>query len=447
LGWTTADLLEGYFWADLPGGHGGTDIWMARRETVEANFDPPVNLGPIVNSSSDEYQVPVSPDGLTLYVVSRRPDGYGGDDLWMTTRATRSDPWNAPTNLGPNVNSPSTEYNPYVSSDGLLLLFVSDRPGGLGHLDIYMTRRASPSDPWEQAVNLGAMVNTSAHDNFPHISADGSTLYFASWGRGGYGGLDIYQAPITRVVDFNGDGKAGGLEVRTLTELWGTDDSLCDIGPMPWGDGAVDIEDLKVLAGYIGEEVVDPTLIAHWALDETEGTVAYDRVGTNDGSVNGSAVWLPDGGAVGGAFEFDGATLITTDAVLDPAAAPFSVVAWVKVGLAGQVIVSQREGANWLTTDPVTGTLVTDLSGGRQGAPLYSDASLTDDNWHRVGFTWDGSDRSLYFDDILVAADTQVGLTPSDAGLNIGCGKNAEPSTFFTGLIDDVRIYNRAVKP
>jgi len=83
----------------------------------------------------------------------------------------------------------------------------------------------------------------------------------------------------------------------------------------------------------------------------------------------------------------------------------------------------------------------------RTGTPLFSDAVVTDGNWHRVGFTWDGSNRRLYVDDILVAEGEDVGLAECHGGLNIGCGKLMAPNTFFTGLIDDVRIYNRAVRP
>ena len=72
---------------------------------------------------------------------------------------------------------------------------------------------------------------------------------------------------------------------------------------------------------------------------------------------------------------------------------------------------------------------------------------MTDVDWHRVAFAWKSCNRSLYVDDVLVAADTQAGLTPSNGGLNIGCSKNAELGAFFTGLIDDVRICNRAAKP
>ncbi|MHC4677299.1 MAG: LamG-like jellyroll fold domain-containing protein [Planctomycetota bacterium] len=79
--------------------------------------------------------------------------------------------------------------------------------------------------------------------------------------------------------------------------------------------------------------------------------------------------------------------------------------------------------------------------------PLLSQTVITDGQWHRVGFVWDGLYRALYVDDTLVAEDAQPGLTGSLGGLNIGCGNDLTAGTFFSGLIDDVRIYNRAVKP
>lgn len=71
----------------------------------------------------------------------------------------------------------------------------------------------------------------------------------------------------------------------------------------------------------------------------------------------------------------------------------------------------------------------------------------TDGNWHRIGFVWDGSNRILYVDGVAVAEDTQANLEESDDGLYIGTGKAMEPGTFWFGLIDDVRIYNRVVIP
>jgi hypothetical protein len=79
--------------------------------------------------------------------------------------------------------------------------------------------------------------------------------------------------------------------------------------------------------------------------------------------------------------------------------------------------------------------------------PLLSQTVITDGDWHRVGFVWDGSNRILYADGAEVATDTQIGLATSDGGLYIGAGKNLEPASFFSGLIDDVRIYNEALSP
>ena len=109
---------------------------------------------------------------------------------------------------------------------------------------------------------------------------------------------------------------------------------------------------------------------------------------------------------------------------------------------------SQKGGANWLMAD-AQGHLVTALkSGGRHaGGPLNSETLIVDDNWHRVGFTWDGTNRTLYVDDVEVAHDTLSGVKGSDGGLYIGAGKNLEPDMFWSGLIDDVRIYDRVVIP
>ena len=163
-------------------------------------------------------------------------------------------------------------------------------------------------------------------------------------------------------------------DLLTLIEHWGQDDPLCDIGPMPWGDGKVDEKDLEVLMSYWGQEVYDPTLIAHWKLDEASGTVATDSAGTNNGTLVGNPAWQPSGGKLGGALLFDGVgAYVNTSFLVDPAAGPFSVFAWVKGGAPGQTVLSQWQGVNWLRADAVTGALMTELgSTGRQGHVLGS---------------------------------------------------------------------------
>jgi N-acetylneuraminic acid mutarotase len=256
--------------------------------------------------------------------------------------------------------------------------------------------------------------------------------------------------PNPLVVDFNGDGIVDSADMCIMVDHWGEDYPLCDIGPMPWGDGIVDVQDLIVLAEHLFEDVIDSTLAAHWPLDEAQGVIAHDSAADRDGTLMGGPVWQTDAGIVAGALQFDGIDdYVSADPVLNPADGTFSLVVWIKGGTPGQAILSQTGAANWLSTDSVEGNLMTELkaSGRGAGGPLLSQTVITDGNWHRIGFVWDGSDRTLYVDGIAVAQDTQDGLANSSNGLNIGCGKNMQPGTFFSGMIDDVRIYNRAVKP
>jgi len=84
---------------------------------------------------------------------------------------------------------------------------------------------------------------------------------------------------------------------------------------------------------------------------------------------------------------------------------------------------------------------------GRTAGYLFSETVITDGQWHRIGLVWDCSNRTLYVDSVVVAEDAQDGLEGTESGLNIGAGKMTQPGTYFSGLIDDVRIYNRVVRP
>jgi hypothetical protein len=443
----SADGLTLYFWSNRPGGYGDRDIYMTTRATRNAPWSPAVNMGATINSSAVDSDPWISADGLELYFHSDRPGQYGACDIYVARRVTEDDPWQAPVNLGPVVNSTYAEGCPCLSPDGLLLfLMMDDRPGGYGSIDFWMTRRASLSDPWQTPVNLGPTVNGPDWEFIPRLSADGRTLCFTGTRSGSW---DVWQAPIIPTVDLNGDEIVDIKDLLRLIESWGKDDPAVDMGPMPWGDGKVDDKDLEVLMGYWQQEVLPVNLLAHWKLDEAEGTVAVDRASTNYGTLVGNPIWQPAGGKLGGALQLDGIDdYVRTPFVVDPAKGPFSVFAWVKGGVPGQVIVSQADGANWLMLDSAAGALMTDSQrSGRLAKALCSDLAITDGNWHRVGFTWDNSNRILYVDDAEVARDTQVSLAGSTGYMAIGTGSTLAAGTFWRGLIDDVRIYNQAVKP
>ncbi len=249
--------------------------------------------------------------------------------------------------------------------------------------------------------------------------------------------------------DFNADSIVDIKDLLRLIQSWGLDDPMVDIAPLLFGDGVVDALDLELLMSNWGQPVDDPTLIAHWALDEAEGDIAYDSAGYSDAYFIGSPLWLPSGGQVDGALQLDGVDdCAITGSIPNPTEGPFSVLAWVKGGAPGQAVLSQMGGARWLGTDPSEGNLMTELKGaGRDANELLSQTIITDGNWHRIALVWDGSHRTLYVDDVAVAEDEQTNLAASDNGLYIGAGTAMEPGSFWSGLIDDVRIYNREVTP
>jgi len=275
--------------------------------------------------------------------------------------------------------------------------------------------------------------------------AEGGVAVYADRCSATYRWVEVITEPTEPVVDFNGDGTVDTQDLLKMIRSWGQDDLSVDLVP----DGVVDEADLEVLMDSWGQDVNDATLLAHWALDETDGDVAYDRVGLNDATLLGAPIWNPTGGQIDGALALDGQDDCgLADPVCNPASGPFSVLAWIQAGASGQVLVSQAGGTDWLSADPIEGCLMTGSSGGaRPGSALCSEAAIIDGDWHRVALVWDGTRRGLYVDDVLAAEDGQSSLEDCFGGLNIGCGVDMTAGTFFSGLIDDVRIYNRAVKP
>lgn len=443
------DGLSLLFSSDRPGGLGGMDMWIAARYSVDSPWGAPVNMGPTVNSAMWDLSPRISADGLSLYFHSTRPGGRGSEDIWMATRAAKADPWGTPVNLGPAINSSANDGEAVLSPDGLVIFFSSDRAGGVGSYDLWMATRRSANDPWGTPVNLGPTVNSPNVEWCSSISADGATLYFCSDRPTTWGPCSVYQTTIIPMPDFNGDGMVDGEEVRIMAKNWGTGEPLCDIGPMPYGDGVVDTQDLLILSQYVSKEVLNPAIVSYWKLDEIEGATARNTVAAPEATVIGDPIWQPDAGAIGGALRLDG----LDDCLIggfdrDPSKAPWSVFIWVKGGAPGQVILSQQGGFDWLVADPATGALMTDLQSiGRSSRALSSLAIITDDQWHRIGLTWDGTTRTLCVDGAVVAQDTQSSPRSIYGDLNIGCGSDMAPGSFWSGMIDDVRIYNRIVKP
>lgn len=226
------------------------DIWVSQRSNPQAPWGPPFNVA-IVNGTANDSSPAFTPDDLCMYYASPGPVGGGGQRIFVTCRTDPDDDtgWQTPVRLGPNVNivqssdpfyfvdpatgqatlyfaalnrpggagdfdlwksdvgpdgqflpavavaelnTPFRETHPTIHQNGLILVFSSDRPGGLGGIDLWVSTRPSTADAWGAPCNLGPGVNSASDDRSPFFSHLGNSLYFSSNRSGGFGGDDLY---------------------------------------------------------------------------------------------------------------------------------------------------------------------------------------------------------------------------------------------------------------
>ncbi|MGV3507837.1 MAG: OmpA family protein [Sphingobacteriaceae bacterium] len=172
-----------------PDGNGRCDIYVCRREGKD--WSKPFNLGAPINTPGWETQPSLSANGRTLYFVSSRPGGLGGDDIWKTD-LLEGGSWSNPVNLGPNVNTPYNEHSPFIHHDDQTLYFASNGWPGLGNKDLYISKKDN-SGNFGKPLNLGYPINTAGEESGLSVSSDGRKAFFASNMKGGFGGMDIYS--------------------------------------------------------------------------------------------------------------------------------------------------------------------------------------------------------------------------------------------------------------
>jgi len=171
-------------------GLGKCDIYMS--EKLGKGWSIPINLGEPVNSSYNEKQPSLSSDGKSLYFVSNRPGGKGGLDIWVSNLNDQGK-WTKPYNLGDSINTPGDEQSPYIHPDNQTLYFASNGWPGMGSLDLYYSRRKPTNPPsWTIPTNLGYPINTYADEVGLIVNANGNRAYFSS-DRNPEKGRDIYE--------------------------------------------------------------------------------------------------------------------------------------------------------------------------------------------------------------------------------------------------------------
>ncbi|MDR1182199.1 MAG: OmpA family protein [Bacteroidales bacterium] len=168
------------------------DFYISRKINGEWSKRTPV--GRPINTPYNEGAQCISPDGKYLiFTACDRDDGMGSCDLYWSKRV--GEIWSKPRNFGKPVNTRYWESQPTFSADGKTILFASNRPGGVGNVDIWETTMLEEG-VFSEPVNLGAPINTMKDEISPFLHPDGVTLYFASTGHKGLGGEDIFYSTL-----------------------------------------------------------------------------------------------------------------------------------------------------------------------------------------------------------------------------------------------------------
>lgn len=174
------------------GGLGLADVYVSY--LVDGAWSDPQNLNdapgePPINTPFHDHCLLFSADGTEAFWTSTRPGGFGENDLWTSRHVDGT--WTEPENLGPNVNGSGTEHAPIPAPDGRSLYVTATRPEGFGEEDIYVTTRGADGK-WGPLVNLGPQINGPGDDRCPAWTPDFKIFLFDSVRQGGFGSRDIW---------------------------------------------------------------------------------------------------------------------------------------------------------------------------------------------------------------------------------------------------------------
>jgi len=175
---------------------GGCDLYMAYRIDHDSAWSAPESFGATINSPYFEGMPCLSPDNRELYFVSDRPGGYGGMDIWVSK--FEDGLWQMPRNLGATINTSGNEMSPFLHIDNSTLFFASDTHVGMGGFDLFYSRRDTRDNDtlWSKPKNLGYPINTSSDENSMCVTVDGKRAFFSSDRNHGIGNFDIYETKL-----------------------------------------------------------------------------------------------------------------------------------------------------------------------------------------------------------------------------------------------------------
>ncbi len=169
-------------------GFGNFDLYISYN--TPKGWSEPFNLGSNINTEYWESSPSISPDKNALYFSSNRPGGFGGKDLYVSYRQ-KNGKWGPAQNMGPGINTAGDELAPFIHADNQTLYYTSDGLPGYGGSDIYVLRRKG--NGWSKPENLGYPINTIDNEGSLFVASDGTTAYYASDRGDTHGELDLYQ--------------------------------------------------------------------------------------------------------------------------------------------------------------------------------------------------------------------------------------------------------------
>ncbi len=271
---------------------GGGDVFMS--EIKSEVWSKPKALGKYINSNAHESAVALSYDGNELYFVSEKEGGLGGKDIYVSRWDSRKEEWMEARNLGASINSKYDEDGVFIHPDGKTLYFSSKGHNSMGGNDIFSSERVNGE--WGKPVNIGYPINTPDDDVFFVVAADGRTAYYSSIRDGGYGEKDIYR------ITFLGPEKQPVLNVEDQL-LVGSPEKNVELALQP--EVKIRTSRMILLKGLvIDDKTSQPVKAAIDLIDNTSSEVLATF--TSDEALGSYLVSLPAGRNYGLNFNADG---------------------------------------------------------------------------------------------------------------------------------------------
>jgi outer membrane protein OmpA-like peptidoglycan-associated protein len=275
---------------------GSGDIYQSTRET--GDWSKPVPLNKNINTPLFwETSACLSADGKRLFFTSNRPGGKGELDIWVSELDDKGQ-WLKPVNLGGAINTPGNEDSPYIHPDGVTLYFSSDGHPSMGSNDIYKSE--FKDGKWQKPVNLGYPVNSIEYDGFFTISEDKKTGYYSTLRNEGLGSADIYK--VTFLPPKVEEPVVVAKEPEPVVEEPKVEEPKKDDYVDPMVQFQRDLKIVTVLKGKVIDELSAAPLSATISLVNNETNEVIAKI-NSDAGTGEFELTIPHGGNYGVATE------------------------------------------------------------------------------------------------------------------------------------------------